>query len=431
MDRINELIAAAVENALDKDSLLAIQKLQEEFAAELATLRGRVDALEVRTAELEANQFSTTTKLFGESIFALATATGGNSISGEVDSGTQFGTRTRLNFDTSFTGKDLLRTRLQIANLDQFSRNNTFTPEGDLKFAAGGPYDEGDTTVRLDSLLYSTTIGPARVVFMANGGAADDFTNTINPLDGDGGSGALSRFGTRAPIFNLVQGAGIGLRTNLGPAEVNLGYLAGGPTFNNSAAKPIKRNGLFDGPYGAIAQVVLKPGPLRLGLTYVNAYRNDLLTGSQTATPVVSIAPPDGLTTISNSYGAQLGFDVGNIALGGWVGYTNARILDDGIKGDVGILDFAVTLGLPAGPPGSQLGLVVGMEPKVVRSFKGSASEGAFDDPDTSIHIEGFYQYQLTENIAITPGFVWLTAPDHFKENDDVVIGTIRTTFTF
>jgi len=39
--------------------------LQEEFAAELATLRGRVDALEATTAELEANQFSTTTKLTG------------------------------------------------------------------------------------------------------------------------------------------------------------------------------------------------------------------------------------------------------------------------------------------------------------------------------------------------------------------------------
>jgi len=37
--------------------------MQEEFAAELATLRGRVDTLEARSAELEANQFSTTTKL--------------------------------------------------------------------------------------------------------------------------------------------------------------------------------------------------------------------------------------------------------------------------------------------------------------------------------------------------------------------------------
>ena len=49
-----------------KEDLATLQRLQEEFSAELATLRGRVDALEARTAELEANQFSTTSKLEGE-----------------------------------------------------------------------------------------------------------------------------------------------------------------------------------------------------------------------------------------------------------------------------------------------------------------------------------------------------------------------------
>jgi carbohydrate-selective porin OprB len=53
------------------------------------------------------------------------------------------------------------------------------------------------------------------------------------------------------------------------------------------------------------------------------------------------------------------------------------------------------------------------------------------EDPDTSLHIEAFYQLQLTDNIAITPGIIWLTAPDHNSNNDDVVIGAIRTTFTF
>jgi Carbohydrate-selective porin, OprB family/S-layer homology domain len=62
---------------IDPEELAKITRLQEEFAAELATLRGRVDALEARTAELEANQFSTTTKLKGEVIFALADTWGG------------------------------------------------------------------------------------------------------------------------------------------------------------------------------------------------------------------------------------------------------------------------------------------------------------------------------------------------------------------
>jgi len=53
-----------------QEDLATLTRLQEEFAAELATLRGRVDALEASAAELEAQQFSTTTKLTGKSLLA-------------------------------------------------------------------------------------------------------------------------------------------------------------------------------------------------------------------------------------------------------------------------------------------------------------------------------------------------------------------------
>ncbi|MGC1198481.1 MAG: iron uptake porin, partial [Geitlerinemataceae cyanobacterium] len=68
---LDQVLALMIDDP-DPIDLSAIRRLQEEFAAELATLRGRVDALEARTAELEANQFSTTTKLKGEVIFAVA-----------------------------------------------------------------------------------------------------------------------------------------------------------------------------------------------------------------------------------------------------------------------------------------------------------------------------------------------------------------------
>jgi chaperonin cofactor prefoldin len=66
-------MAAALNACLDqisdrfatKEDLEAVKALQEEFKAELATLKGRVDSLEARTATLEAQQFSTTTKLSG------------------------------------------------------------------------------------------------------------------------------------------------------------------------------------------------------------------------------------------------------------------------------------------------------------------------------------------------------------------------------
>lgn len=84
LDRVNELIATATSELVTKQDLATLQKLQEEFAAELATLRGRVDALEAKTAELEANQFSTTTKLQGEAVAAITDVFGGNTVN-DVD----------------------------------------------------------------------------------------------------------------------------------------------------------------------------------------------------------------------------------------------------------------------------------------------------------------------------------------------------------
>ena len=76
LNRVNELIAAATRDLLTREDLITLQRLQSEFSAELATLRGRVDALEASTAQLEANQFSTTTKLKGRAIFNLSNAFG-------------------------------------------------------------------------------------------------------------------------------------------------------------------------------------------------------------------------------------------------------------------------------------------------------------------------------------------------------------------
>ncbi|PLZ47132.1 iron uptake porin, partial [Fischerella thermalis] len=44
LDRVNELIATATAETVQKEDLVTLQRLQEEFTAELATLRGRVDA---------------------------------------------------------------------------------------------------------------------------------------------------------------------------------------------------------------------------------------------------------------------------------------------------------------------------------------------------------------------------------------------------
>ena len=66
--------AAALLNAcLDRITEVTdeLRRLLKEFETELAILKGRVDGLEARVGELEATQFSTTTKLKGQATWVF------------------------------------------------------------------------------------------------------------------------------------------------------------------------------------------------------------------------------------------------------------------------------------------------------------------------------------------------------------------------
>ncbi|PMB20463.1 iron uptake porin [Fischerella thermalis] len=438
LDRVNEIIATATSELVTKEDLATLQRLQEEFSAELATLRGRVDTLEARTAELEANQFSTTTKLTGQVVMAITDVLGGDNVNGvdAKDNNTTLGARARVEFNTSFTGSDTLFTRIQANNI---LNPNIGTPEGSLSFSD----EDGTTDATLDALWYRFPLTDStEVIAIANAGAADDVTNTVNLFDGDGAFGALSTFGTRNPIYYQMDGAGLGVTQNFSEAlALSLAYLGSSPN------DPSADNGIFNGPYGALAQLTFQPSDrLTVGLTYINAYNQELGAGSTRANPISFLEsqltpPPDvpgepepvSVPFSSNSYGLQASYKLSdNFVLGGWVGYTNARNLSTQggtiDRGKLDIWNWAVTLGFPdLGSKGSLAGIIVGMEPKVTSSSINEIDE----DEDTSYHFEAFYQYQVSENITITPGVIWLTAPDHNSDNNDVIIGALRTTFSF
>ncbi|MDY7024506.1 MAG: iron uptake porin, partial [Cyanobacteriota bacterium] len=117
LERVNELIATAANNIVTRDDLATLQKLQEEFAAELATLRGRVDALESRTAAIEANQFSTTTKLSGITIVG---------IQGRSENRADTRPRDRIR-DTNDQG-----TNVNVTNFNQLYLTSQFNPRSFL-----------------------------------------------------------------------------------------------------------------------------------------------------------------------------------------------------------------------------------------------------------------------------------------------------------
>jgi Carbohydrate-selective porin, OprB family/S-layer homology domain len=425
MNQIERLVASS--QSVEREDLDKLQKLSEEFQAELATLGTKVDNLQGRTAFLEDHQFSTTTKLEGQVIFGLGSVVAGKVDGEKVAKVPVFGDRARLELNTSFTGKDKLFTRLSAGNFKGFS-DQTKTSEGELGFN-----QDDNNNIGLEVLQYKYPFGKnTDFLISATGGAADDFANTVNLFDGDGAEGAVSLFGTRNPIYYPPDGAGIGITHKLGDKfELAAGYLA------KSANDPTESNGLFNGPYNAVGQVLFKPtDKISLAATYVHGYnQSDTETGTDLANiqKLTEDRFGQAVPTSSNAYGVETSWKLSDrIVLGGWGGYSQVTALSSlGGQLDRGTQDlwnWAVTLGFPdLGKEGNLGGIVVGMEPWVSKSSIDTLGK----DKDTSLHVEAFYQYKLNENIAITPGLVWVTAPNGDKNNDDQIIGTIRTTFTF
>ncbi|NHC36463.1 iron uptake porin [Scytonema millei] len=436
LDRVNELIATASADMVNKEDLATLQRLQEEFSAELATLRGRVDALEARTAELEANQFSTTTKLSGEVIVAVSDVFGGNEAaatgSGEPtgddnDVNTVLADRARLTFNTSFTGKDELRTRLQARNVVPFGTGLTGTNMTRLGFDG----DEGNDVV-LDDFYYKFALGEiADIKVDFDNGEFNDNVFTFNPLLESSGRGAISRFGRFNPIYRAGDGAGLTVNINpKGVISASASYLA------RNANDPTNSFGLFNGDYAALGQIAFRPNDnIAIGATYVHTYDNSTVSDITTSNgisvsgatgSVFSNNPFSGASTSTNQYAVQANVKLGGFTVGGWGGYTVA-LNEDSPSQTADIWNWAATLSLQdVGKEGSVLGLVFGQPPRTAKNDFGGRR-----DQDTSYHLEGLYRFPLTDNIDVTPGVIVIFNPEHNDNNDTVYVGTLRTTFRF
>jgi hypothetical protein len=446
LDRINELLAAATADLVRKEDLITLQKLQEGFAAELVALRGKVDALEARAATLEKQQFSTTTKLYGNVIFAFVDAFGDRKAvsSGagllpatpgqfgvplgsrspqngrDLDDNLIFSDRVRLVLDSSFSGRDLLRMRLQAGNTPALG---TATGTAMSRLAFTSP---SDNSFSINQLEYRFPLGDKGTFFVEAFGFLDLFVPTLHPLDGDYDT-VLTGFGLRSPIYfpSGVTGAGFNYSFN-DVISIGGGYLAGDPTANNPTT------GLFKGPYGALGQVTIRPlKQLAIALTYLHAYDD----GSGNAPPggffgsENSAFPFGPFPTSTNAYGVEAQYYfTPNFALSGWYYLAKAQAESGFGKGsDATIQAWAVALAFPnLGKKGNLGGIIVGMPSKVT-----SNDVRGFEDPDTAIEIEAFYKYQINDHIGITPGIVVITNPEHNSSNDTVFVGVLRTNFNF
>jgi hypothetical protein len=419
LDKVNELVSKGLADKVGKEDLATLQTLQTEFAAELATLKGRVDSLEAKTTTLEAQQFSTTTKLSGQVILAIS---GGGSANADIflangalsgnrgSANTTALARVRLELNTTFSGEDLLITRLEAGNngagIGSFLDGSFARTELDY---AGASSSFGLGILRYD-------FSPIKDVRVSVGPRIDlnDILD-LNSYANDEARDFSSGFFINNPlILPLNTGAGAVVQWNPGGSafSIRAGYVAG------NGANP--SGGVVDSPIGN--NLFASSSSLTNGGLFGDPYQ---------ATVEVEFAPKDSgfaaRLQYTNAALGNLDFNVGGINLE-WA--INQSIAVFGRFGFGGISDRISTINpytWSAGVafpdlirPGALGAIAIG-QPFVERTVGNS----------TQTNIEAFYKFPLSENISVTPDLQFIINPNNNSSNGLITIGTLRTVFSF
>nr|WP_313950123.1 iron uptake porin [Nostoc sp. FACHB-110] len=442
LDRINEIIASSTAELVTREDLATIQRLQTEYGSELATLRGRVDNLEARNAELQANQFSPTTKLNGLLIVGIQGRTSNRAdvkprdgIKDTDDPGinTNIVTFSYLGLTSQLTPRSFLFTGLLAADGSSKPR---------LSNDVGLSYEyPTNNKLTITDLNYRWLITDKLALMVGTEGV-----NMSNAFRGpnrveSAATGPLSLFAQRNPILNTGFGhGGIALDWQFAKrASLQALYTSYTP------GNPTQRNGLFDGNTTTAVQLLLTPiDTVDLSLYYVNNYASDgcLLTfvGDECLTannPSIGKSAP--LQT--NAYGATVNWQISpRVTLGAWGGYTKSNI--PGQSGHVETTNYMVFLNFPdLFAKGNLGGIYVGQPPKITSSslpvgnnvpdFINTGLGRSGGQPGTTTQIEAFYRFRVTDNISITPGIIHIIEPGHTPDSDPITIGILRSTFAF
>ncbi|MBD2210682.1 iron uptake porin [Nostoc linckia FACHB-104] len=414
-----------IKQPMAQADISTMQRLQTEFAAELASLKNSVAGLEKKTADLQSQQFSTTTKL-SVSLVAVVSGLTGDTADGnpdtQIDSNIAANYRTRLNLITSFTGKDRLLVRLQASDRVPNFNGAANTNMTRLSFEVGNTNNNLDVNL----LEYRFPVGENLNFYLfANATSHHYYATVLNPYFASfgGAKGSPSRFLERNPIYRIgfISPAGVAAVYKLNSAiRLDMGYLAENTNDINQ--------GLFGGTYSALAQISVAPTKnLELALTYLRNYSPDGNLLHRTGSTSANIPFGANVPLISNAYGVEALWRVTpKFAVSSWFGYINAERVD-GIAGNADIINYAVNFAFPDLFKANAVGgLGFGMPPKVINNTIASR-----EDLGTGLHLEAFYQYPLTENITLIPGVMYLTNPNHNHDNKDIFVGTIRTVFNF
>lgn len=492
LDRINELIATATTDLVTKEDLTRIAQLQEQFAVELATLKGRIDVLEANTAELEANQFSTTTKLTGLVWANVTGAFAGDDVlleSTELAPPARFGgvvarraardavtgrpvvsTRTDdpnitlsnlvwLNFNTSFTGKDSLVVQLAAGNGD--SPANQFTSAG-LYNTFGVPFfdqtagiqGQGNTVV-IRELFYQFPIADTLQVVVGTR------INWYRYFDNNAFTfiltGANSFDSNSSTLLNSIDrgSGGVAIWQPTKQLRLAVGYLGENDEFlSNSIAPGFNTSsdpnfGLFGGNYTATAEVTFSPSD-RLNLRFLyNRARiqqiNGVIGGATSDSTYQGVAD-DGVSAIFNPITGEVangGLDSSTAdvfefnfdwliaqSFGIFGRYTYASTHLNPIDEDINAQAIAAGIALPnLGKEGALFTLSYIIPFSILDGRQYLVSGGG--DGGIQYEFEANYFYPLTDNIALVPAFYLIANPNNFSDNPNIYVANLRAQFSF
>lgn len=423
--QIDRLIHDQQATIVSQDDLAVLQRLQSEFATELTLLRGQISTLDVRVADLTTNQFSTTTTLSGQVIFAVnAGGFAGDRIIAprgaliaDNDPNPTFIYRATLNFNTSFTGKDLLQVRL-VAGSDGADDNAA----GFLEPNLGSTLEfsiPGRTQFSLARLYY--TFSPANDLSVTIGSSitAPDFVDKNRYANA-----SFRDFSTQALVNNFIlfprgRGAGAAITWNPGNGVFHFRavYIAGDAgnslpenqqVFGGGRPENIRLfpvggggadGGLFGDPYQGVVELEYAPNQtvaLRL------QYGGGRIFGSSFNVVGINaeLALSDHFGVFGRyGYGSYPNTTVGDITPSYWTaGLSFSDLL---IKGAIA--------GIAAGQPFIEGGV-------------GNATQTNF---------EAFFNIPFNDHIRITPLIQVITNSGNQDANGMIIMGTVRTVFSF
>jgi Carbohydrate-selective porin, OprB family len=462
LDKIGEQLAAATDPLATKEDLAVVQRLQEEFKTELATLRGRVDALEAKTKELEANQFSTTTKLNATAVFDINGGGGGGTIVPAPQNGgapvsanaanATFGGRIRLNFDAKLNKdvNDLLKIRVATfpaLGQDTSATLGAGTRSGQLFFggnaptagvAGAAPVTNGNQAAQFDKVWYAFNpfkstnfrvwVGPRVQVV----DVLDKNPYLINDE---------TRFSTTFNLFNpLISGyahlnSALGFDWKIGDqVSFRTLYSAADAGRSNSAI------GGGGGVTGGLTQLAteLEYRPLKeLGLKLQYTHAGIPLTATNRrvfgpspvfigSNPLISALTGNTFSSV-DAFGLNTDWAISeSVKFFGRVAFASSQ-LTGGTGGNLNANTWLVGFELPnLFTKGNTGGISFG-QPTKITSTSGlpfgadSSSENA---------LELYYSIKVTKGITLTPDIQIISNPGN-TSNPTLTIGTLRAVYTF